>query len=157
MPASKYSGETALPVLVQNLHRFSMYGALLFVPILWYGALNSFYNTEEVIDGKVVETGFGVGLGSMLLVVNAFLLMMYTFSCHSFRHCVGGGLDCFSCTAWTRTRKRLWDRDLGLECISHRLWAWSSLVWIVFTDSTSAWSRTMSISDPNTWSGSELG
>ena len=34
-------------------------------------------------------TGFGVGLGTIVLAANAFLLSMYSFSCHSFRHLVG--------------------------------------------------------------------
>src|SRR5207244_10538697 len=70
----KYRGETALPFWFNNLHRFAMYIALVFVPILWYGALRSFYNSDEIIDGKAVETGFGIGLGSVFLVVNACLL-----------------------------------------------------------------------------------
>src|SRR3972149_6241545 len=95
----KYYGETVVPFWFNNLHRFAMYGALVFVPILWWGAIRSFYH-----DGEI-----GVGLGSVILAINAYLLMMYTFSCHSLRHWVGGGLDCFSCTKFTRTRKRLWD------------------------------------------------
>jgi hypothetical protein len=148
----KYKGETVVPFWLNNLHRFAMYVALIFVPILWYGALRSFYNSEEVIDGKVVETGFGVGLGSLFLVTNAFLLMMYTFSCHSLRHWVGGGLDCFSCTAWTRTRKRLWDR-ISVWNTQHRLWAWTSLIWIVATDLYIRLVANGNITDPNTWGG----
>jgi hypothetical protein len=84
--------------------------------------------------------------------VNAFLLMMYTFSCHSFRHFVGGGLDCFSCTAFSRARKRVWDRVSAWN-INHRLWAWSSLVWIVFTDLYIRLVANDVITDLNTWSG----
>ena len=148
----KYSGEARFPLILQNLHRFFMYGALVFVPLLWIGALHGFYNSEEVIDGRAVETGLGIGLGTFVLSLNAFLLMMYTFSCHSFRHFVGGGLDCFSCTAWTRARKRLWDR-VSVWNANHRLWAWSSLVWIVFTDVYIRLVANGHITDPNTWSG----
>jgi len=148
----KYSGEQRFPLVLQNLHRFFMYGALVFVPLLWIGAIHGFYNTHEVIEGRVVETGIGVGLGSIVLCVNAFLLMMYTFSCHSFRHFVGGGLNCFSCSAFSRARKRVWDRVTAWN-INHRLWAWSSLVWIVFTDLYIRLVANDVISDPNTWSG----
>jgi hypothetical protein len=150
--SKRYQGENVIPFWFNNLHRFAMYVALLFVPILWYGALRSFYNSEEVIDGKVVETGFGVGLGSAFLVINAFLLMMYTFSCHSLRHWVGGGLDCFSCTAWTRARKRMWDR-ISVWNSQHRFWAWTSLIWIVATDVYIRLVANGDITDPNTWSG----
>jgi hypothetical protein len=145
-----YKGETVIPFWLNNLHRFAMYSALIFVPILWYGAFQSFYNSEAIIDGEVVETGLGIGLGSIFLVINAFLLMMYTFSCHSLRHWAGGGLDCFSCSAWTRTRKRLWDR-ISAWNVNHRFWAWSSLIWIVFTDLYIRLVANGQINDPNTW------
>ena len=147
-----YQGEKALPFWVNNLHRFAMYVALLFVPILWYGAFKSFYNGEEFIDGQAAETGLGVGVGSILLVVNAYLLMMYTFSCHSLRHFVGGGLNCFSCSTYTKTRKKIWDRvtDWNLQ---HRAFAWASLVWIVGTDVYIRLVANGHITDINTWSG----
>ena len=137
----KYSGEQRLPLILQNLHRFFMYGALVFVPLLWYGAIKGFHDPME---------GWGIGLGSIVLCVNAFLLMMYTFSCHSFRHFIGGGLNCFSCSAWTRARKSLWDR-VSVWNINHRLYAWTSLVFIVFTDLYIRLVANGHITDPNTW------
>ncbi len=148
----KYNGEAAPPFWLNNLHRFAMYGAIVFVPILWYGAIRSFYNTEEIIDGETVSTGFGIGLGSIILCVNAFLLMMYTFSCHSVRHFVGGGLNCFSCSNYTRTRKRVWDYITRWN-VNHRAYAWSSLVWIVFTDVYIRLVANGNITDINTWKG----
>jgi len=137
----KYSGEQRFPLILQNLHRFFMYGALVFVPILWYGAIRSFHDPDE---------GWGIGAGSIVLCVNAFLLMMYTFSCHSFRHYIGGGLDCFSCTGWTRARKHLWDR-ISVWNVNHRLYAWMSLVFIVFTDLYIRLVANDVITDLNTW------
>ena len=145
-----YKGESGMPLIVQNAHRLFMYVALLFIPILWYGAIKSFWNSDSIIDGQSVDTGIGIGLGSIILCLNAFLLMMYTFSCHSLRHFVGGGLDCFSCTKWTRTRKRAWD-FATLWNARHRAWAWSSLVVIVFTDLYIRFAANGIISDPNTW------
>ena len=150
--APKYGGESTFPLVMQNLHRFFMYGALVFVVLLWIGAVRSFYNTEGIIDGVVAETGWGIGLGSIVLVINATLLMMYTFSCHSFRHLVGGGLDCFSCSRVSRARKRIWDRVSGWN-ESHRTWAWASLIWIVFTDVYIRLVANGHITDPNTWGG----
>lgn len=146
----KYNGEKVVPFWLNNLHRFAMYGALVFVPILWYGAIRSFYNTDDVIDGKSVSTGFGIGLGSVILVINAYLLMMYTFSCHSLRHWVGGGLNCFSCTKFTRLRRSIWER-VSLWNLNHRAFAWLSLSWIVFTDVYIRLVATGHITDPNTW------
>lgn len=140
--ARTYKGESRLPLILQNLHRFFMYVALIFVVLLWVGAVRSFHDPED---------GWGIGLGSAFLCVNAFLLMMYTFSCHSLRHFVGGGLDCFSCTSWTRTRKRIWDRVSAFN-IHHRLWAWTSLIFIVFVDIYIRLVANDVITDPNTWS-----
>jgi len=78
--------------------------------------------------------------------------MMYTFSCHSLRHWVGGGLNCFSCSKVSRTRKRLWDY-VSRWNVSHRAFAWSSLIWIVFTDVYIRLVANGHITDPNTWSG----
>ena len=137
-----YRGEAGFPLVLQNLHRFFVYVALVFVVLLWIGAIRGFHDPDQ---------GWGIGLGSLVLSVNAFLLMMYTFSCHSIRHLVGGGLDCFSCSAWTRARKRVWDY-VSLWNVNHRLWAWTSLVWIVFTDVCIRLVANGHITDPNTWS-----
>ncbi len=136
-----YKGEARFPLILQNLHRVFMYVALAFVVFLWIGAVRGFHDPDE---------GWGIGLGSLVLVVNAFLLMMYTFSCHSLRHFVGGGLDCFSCTRWTRTRKRVWDYVSEWNT-RHRLWAWTSLIFIVFTDLYIRFVANDIITDPNTW------
>lgn len=145
-----YQGERVLPFWINNLHRFAMYVAVIFVPILWYGAIVSFYNGDEIVNGESVSTGIGMGVGSVLLVVNAFLLMMYTFSCHSLRHLVGGGLNCFSCSSWTKTRKRIWDRVSEWN-ENHRAYAWLSLIWIVGTDVYIRLVANGHITDLNTW------
>ena len=92
----EYSGEGKFPLVLQNLHRFFMYGALVFTVFLWYGALKLVLQHRSRDRRHEAETGWGIGVGSIVLCLNAALLMMYTFSCHSFRHLVGGGLDCFS-------------------------------------------------------------
>jgi hypothetical protein len=138
----KYEGEARLPFILQNAHRFFVYVAIVFVPLLWIGAIKGFHDPDQ---------GWGVGLGSLILVINAFLLMMYTFSCHSFRHLIGGGLNCFSCSAVNRTRKRIWDR-VSAANLDHRLWAWTSLIFIVFTDIYIRLVANGHITDPNTWS-----
>ena len=137
-----YKGEAKLPLIMQNAHRFFMYIALIFVPLLWIGAIRSLHVPGE---------GWGIGLGSAFLLLNAFLLMMYTFSCHSLRHFIGGGLNCFSCSKVTRTRKRLWDYVTTFN-ERHRLWAWSSLLVIVFVDIYIRLVANGYITDPNTWS-----
>src|SRR2546421_1381898 len=79
----KYRGETAL-LLFQNLHRYALYFALIFIVLLGRDAFESFFR-----DGHP-----GIGVGSVILTINVFLIACYTFGCHSFRHLVGGRKDC---------------------------------------------------------------
>src|SRR6266536_1821900 len=57
-------------------YRYFFYPALPFpIILLWDG-----------IQGFHFRDGWGMGLGSLVLVVNAVLLALYTLSCHSCRH-----------------------------------------------------------------------
>ena len=90
-PRDQYTGETRL-LLFQNIHRYFLYIALVFIVILGYDAIHSFIWPTP--DGGHT---FGVSVGSLVLTTGATLLALYTFSCHSLRHLVGGNVDCFSC------------------------------------------------------------
>jgi hypothetical protein len=82
----------------------------------------------------VVNTGqLRIGLGTVILLVNAALLSGYSLSCHSLRHLAGGRLDCFSCGVAARIRYRSWQRLTGLN-ERHMLWAWVSLVSVALAD-----------------------
>lgn len=141
-PAKSYSGESKFPFILQNVHRYFLYVALVFIPILWYGAIKSYW-----LEGE----GFGVGVGSLILTANAFLLMMYTVSCHSARHLIGGGLDCFSCSSFTKTRRRAWDIQT-LWNQHHNRWAWASLFSVGFADLYVHLVAMGAVTDLNTWS-----
>src|SRR5258708_6024514 len=39
----KYRGETAFPFILQNLHRYFLYLALIFLVILWYDSVRAFW------------------------------------------------------------------------------------------------------------------
>src|SRR6267378_1976545 len=54
-PRRKYRGETAFPFILQNVHRYFFYLAVLFIAFLWYDAFRSFF-----FDGR-----FGVGVGKL--------------------------------------------------------------------------------------------
>src|SRR6266496_1700065 len=73
---SSYRGETAFPFILQNLHRYFLFLALVFLGFLTYDAVRSFS-----FAGR-----FGIGVGSLVLTTNVVLLFLYTFSCHSLRH-----------------------------------------------------------------------
>ncbi len=140
-PAARYSGESKFPLILQNAHRFFMYIAVAFVVLLWIGAIRSYYH-----DGEI-----GIGLGSVILTLNAFLLMGYTFGCHSFRYLVGGSLNCFSCSNYRRTRFRAWEVVTRFN-EHHRAWAWASLIFVGLTDVYIHLVANEVITDPNTWS-----
>ena len=119
----RYRLETAFPFVLQNLHRFFLY--LAFVPLffLWLDALLSFRDAG----------GWRIGLGGVILTVNVILLSGFSLSCHSFRHLVGGTLDCFSCSRRAQVRHGLWRRATWMNQF-HMRWAWASLISVGLAD-----------------------
>jgi hypothetical protein len=120
-PHAKYTGETRLPLIVQNVHRYFFYVAAVVSLINTYDAIVAFH-------GKT--GGFGFGLGNIILVANVVLLWAYTVSCHSCRHITGGRLKHFSrhpvrYWMWTQVTK-LNNRHMQL--------AWTTLGTLVLTD-----------------------
>jgi hypothetical protein len=123
----KYTGETKFPLVLNNLHRFFFYAATVVVGFLWYDAVRAF------IFKTPTGTHFGVGLGSVILLVNVILLSAFTFGCNSFRHIIGGRLNCFDCSAGARLRHRTWQKVTILNG-HHQLWAWISMFSVLLAD-----------------------
>ncbi len=119
----RYRGETVFPWVFNNLHRFAFYATAVQVGFLWFDAIIAFN-----FGGH-----FGIGFGSVLMLVNVLLLSGYTFGCHAFRHLAGGELDCFSCSTAARARHRLW-KGITVLNIKHDRWAWASLISVVAAD-----------------------
>ncbi len=119
-PRKGYTGENGLPLILQNVHRYFLYAAIAFLFFLWHDVIIAFN-----FDGK-----FGIGLGTLVLMLNTTLLTFYTLSCHSFRHLIGGRRDlmakrkltfkCYSCVTGLNQR--------------HMLYAWCSLFGVMFAD-----------------------
>ena len=139
IPQKKYLGETFL-LLFQNLHRYALYFALLYIPILSYDAILAFFR-----DGQ-----FGMGVGTLILVINPILIACYTLGCHSFRHLVGGRKDCFSCEGSGKIRHGVYQKVSWLNS-HHKLFAWLSLVWVMWTDIYIRLVSYGTITDLNTW------
>ncbi len=136
-----YRGETGLLVL-QNLHRYTLYIAILFIPFLFMEGIRAFFHHGQI----------GVGVGSILLLGNAILLTAYTLGCHAWRHLVGGRLNCFSCDGGSQLQHKAWSRVTWLNQ-HHMKFAWLSLYWFLFSD---VYVRLVSMSiipDLNTWHG----
>ena len=136
-PRKSYWGENRLPLILQNLHRYLMYFALIFLALLWWDALCAlWWHTDR--DGKFLE-GIGrpgVGVGTLIMLANVVLLSGFTFGCNSVRHLVGGRLNCFSCPKnpeKVNTAYKLWQWST-LFNERHMEWAWASLFSVGFTD-----------------------
>ncbi len=150
-PRKGYWGENHWPLLLQNLHRYFMYFAVIFLGMLWWDALSAFW-WPTTRDGIPRESGgqFGAGLGTLIMVTNCVLLTGYTFGCHSLRHLVGGRLNCFSCVNnpnRVRTGFKLWRLSTWFN-ERHMLWAWMSLFAVGFTDFYIRMCATGTWSDP---------
>lgn len=125
-PRKHYRGERSLPLVLQNVHRYFLYIALIFLVILVHDVWEAMW-----FPGPSTERlSFGIGVGTLVLALNVFLLGSYTLGCHSLRHLVGGGLDQLSRSP---VRRRTYD---CVSCLNrrHMLWAWSSLVGVAFAD-----------------------
>jgi hypothetical protein len=131
-----YKGENRWPMLLQNTHRYWMYVACVFLVFLWWDAIQAFVKWGPTPEGGVGGWGLGMGVGSLVMLVNVLCLSAFTFGCNSVRHLVGGRKDCFSCpnnVSQTTTSYKLW-RFSTLFNDRHMEWAWISLFTVGFVD-----------------------
>ena len=131
-PRKKYLGERFFPLVLQNIHRYTLYLALVFIVVLSYDAYTAMWFPA---DGSMTlvrggATKFGIGIGTLVMVINVIFLGSYTLGCHALRHLVGGVKDVLSGRPIRKT---------AYACVSclnrgHMNWAWASLIWVGFTD-----------------------
>lgn len=129
---TNYRGERKLPLIFQNVHRYFLYIAIAFLFVLAYDAWRAMWFTTAS-DGTALAEGatqFGVGIGTLVLLINPILLGGYTLGCHSLRHLIGGARDRLSGRA---AQKAAYD---CVSCLNrgHMRWAWASLFWVGFAD-----------------------
>lgn len=125
-PRNRYRGERSFPLILQNVHRFFLYLALVFLVILALDVWRALWFT----DPRTGQVQFGIGVGTLVLAANVVLLSGYTFGCHSLRHLVGGCVDELS---KSRLCKKTYD-CIGCFNRRHMLWAWMSLFSVMFAD-----------------------
>jgi hypothetical protein len=121
-----YWGERWFPLVLQNVHRYFAYVAVLFIVMLSYDVWLALWFTDPATGA----TEFGIGVGTLVLATNVTLLASYTFGCHSIRHLVGGRKDevsksavrsaCYGCSSSLNRR--------------HMLFAWCSLFSVGLAD-----------------------
>jgi hypothetical protein len=120
-PHARYTGETRFPLIVQNLHRYFFYAAVVVSLVNTYDVIRAFH-------GK--DGGFGIGLGTLIMLANVVLLWAYTASCHSCRHIIGGRLKHFSRHP---VRYLIWTQVSKLNT-RHMQLAWTTLGSLMVTD-----------------------
>jgi hypothetical protein len=117
---ARYTGESRFPAILQNLHRYAWYLAIVFIVLLTWDAILAFR----------FPNGFGIGVGTVIMWINVIFLAAYTFSCHSCRHVCGGSVNGFSKAP---ARYGLW-RFITRLNERHPLFAWLSLFSVGLTD-----------------------
>ena len=121
-PHSKYTGETRAPLILQNGHRWFFFAGLIFNTILTIDAVLAFRNAEK-------EWGH-MSVGTLVLLLNATLLWLYSLSCHTCRHTIGGRLRNFSKHP---VRYKFWTWVSVLNH-KHPVFAWISLFGVALAD-----------------------
>ena len=125
-PRKSYWGEQSFPLVFQNIHRYFMWVAVLFLFLLSYDVWLALWFPDPATGG----TRFGIGLGTILLAVNVVLLTCYTLGCHVMRHIAGGAHDEVS-------KHPFCDRAYACSTAlnyKHQLFAWCSLFSVAFAD-----------------------
>ncbi len=124
-PRTGYRGEQSFPLVMQNIHRYFMWIAVIFLLLLSYDVWLALWFPAP--GGG--ET-FGIGVGTIVLAVNVVLLSCYTLGCHVMRHIVGGSYDEVS-------KHPVCDRAYACSTAlnyKHQLFAWCSLFSVGFAD-----------------------
>jgi hypothetical protein len=125
-PRSRYRGEHSFPLVLQNVHRYMLYISAIVLVLLYVDVWHALW----FVNPTTGQQSFGIGVGTLVLALNTFLLSGYLFGCHCMRHLAGGCVD------------RLSNAPLGVTaygCVSrlnrqHMVWAWSSLFTVGFAD-----------------------
>ena len=122
-PWNEYKGETGL-LIVQNLHRYFLYAAIAYLPILSFDV----YLSMQFNGGN-----WGISVGTLVLLLNVIMLAGYTFGCHAFRHLVGGGANHWTRESGPTLRYRMWKMSTWFN-ERHKEWALYSLLVVMFAD-----------------------
>lgn len=121
-PRESYSGETRAPLILQNGHRWFFYAGLV---------LNTILTIDAFLAFRDAEGNWGhLSVGTLVLLANATLLWLYSASCHTCRHTIGGRLRNFSAHPF---RYKMWTW-VSILNHKHPTFAWISLFGVALTD-----------------------
>jgi hypothetical protein len=125
-PRKTYRGERSFPLILQNIHRYFLYLAFIFLAILSWDVWRALWFTNSQTGARE----FGIGVGTVVLAANVILLGCYTFSCHSLRHLAGGYRD----GGFNSPLPRATYNCISCMNARHMLFAWMSLFSVMFAD-----------------------
>ena len=121
----EYKGESKLPYIVNNLHRY-FFGVAFIL---------AFFHIYEVF--RLLFTGgfntLAGGMGTIIIAIDATFLSLYVLSCHSCKHVVGGSVNRPMRSMINYIRYRGWKIVKRLN-INHNVYFWASLTSILISD-----------------------
>ena len=114
-----YKGESALPFILNNFHRYFFYATFVLMVL----------QTLDVL----FALQYGIGLGTILMAITAVFLSFYVYGCHAFRHWIGGRVDCYDCGVKGKIQYKGW-RIVSKLNEKHNVWFWCSLIMVMVVD-----------------------
>ena len=115
----KYTGERMFPFILNNSHRYFFYATFVLMII----------QTLDFLATVMV----GIGVGTIILFLNTLLLSLYVYSCHAFRHAIGGHSDCIECGVTAKLQHKGWKLVSKIN-EHHSDWFWLSLGMVMVAD-----------------------
>ena len=122
--ASHYNGETRFPFVLNNFHRYFLYLAIILALLHWTDVFNAL---------KDPSGGWGIGVGTIIVFLDALFLTLYVGSCHSFRHLIGGSVNCYGCSKFKQTQYKGW-RIVSRLNEHHNHFFWISFLTVFLAD-----------------------
>jgi hypothetical protein len=113
---TSYWGERWFPLVLQNVHRYFAYLALLLIVILSYDV----WLATKFMNTNTGEMEFGIGVGTVVMLINVVLIASYTFGWRDEVSKAPISEACYRCSSALNGR--------------HMMFAWLSLFSVGLTD-----------------------
>src|SRR2546427_2719890 len=105
-PRKFYRGENSFPLIMQNIHRYFLYLALIFLVFLAHDVWKAMWFAAPVAARIGYQEEFGIGVGTIVLALNVILLGGFSFGFPSFGLMVCAAPECVSLRPHLRKTKR---------------------------------------------------
>ena len=100
-----------------------LYLAILILSVKFY---------DVILTTKFSDGSRAISIGTLILGIESFLLLMYVTSCHAFRHLFGGGMN-----RWRGGLSGVFGslyRTISKVNVHHSFWFWTSLAMVFLGD-----------------------